>query len=89
MHSKVVNDVTDDLLCSKNIAETLETIVKKPFVDKDLRPLSQYNFDYLEKWSSKLEAMKEELQQIWKSHQEYLNEARKLCTFEHEYSKVL
>jgi len=88
LHSKVVNDVTDDLLCSKNIAETLETIVKKPFVDKDLRPLSQYNFDYLEKWSSKLEAMKEELQQIWKSHQEYLNEARKLCTFEHEYAKV-
>ena len=88
MHSKVVSDVDDDLVCSKDIAETLEPIVKKPFVEKDAKPLSQFNFDCLEKWISALQGMREDLQNLWKSHEKYLEDARVLCQFEYDYSKV-
>ena len=83
-----MNDVDDDLICSKNIAETLETIVKSPFATKDLKPLSQLNFDYLRKWISNLEDMREELQTLWKSHEKYLTDATALCQFERDFSEV-
>ena len=88
LHSKVVSDVDDDLKCSKEIAQTLEAIVKKPFSTKEVKPLSHFNFDYLEKWISNLDSMREELQALWKIHDKYLEDCSVLCQFELDYSEV-
>ena len=88
LHAKVVDDVDDDLTCSKGVAETLETIVKKPFSNKEIKPLSQINFDYLQKWMTCLDEMKDQLQLIWKAHEKYLEDSIELCKFEEEYGMV-
>ena len=83
-----MDDVDDDLTCSKGVAETLETIVKKPFSNKEIKPLSQINFDYLQKWMACLDDMREELQSLWKAHEKYLEDSIELCKFEEEYGVV-
>lgn len=88
LHSKVVDDVDDDLKCSKDIAETLEMIVKKPFTTKEAKPLSQFNFDYLEKWITNLEGMRNELDSLWVSHKKYLDDCSELCQFELDFAQV-
>ena len=88
LHTKVVDDVDDDLTCSKGVAETLETIVKKPFSNKEIKPLSQINFDYLQKWMNCLDDMRVELQSLWKTHEKYLEDSIELCKFEEEYGMV-
>ena len=84
----MISDVDDDLQCSKDIAETLETIVKKPYSMKEVKPLSKYNTEYLKKWTESLENMRTELDELWNSHDRYLDESLQLCEFEEEYGKV-
>eukprot|EP00795_Rhopilema_esculentum_P016729 gene16729-8182_t len=88
LHQKVVDDIDDDFKCSKEIAETLESIVKKPFSIKEAGPLTKFNYDYLEKWVSSLDAMREELQSLWGKHEKYLNDSLVLCRFEKEFCDV-
>ena len=88
LHQKVVADIDDDFKCSKEIAETLESIVKKPFSIKETGPLTKFNYDYLEKWVSSLDTMREELQILWGKHEKYLNDSLVLCRFEKEYCEV-
>eukprot|EP00794_Sanderia_malayensis_P011221 gene11221-12400_t len=88
LHRKVVEDIIDDITCSKEIAGTLEGFVKTPFTAIEITPLTQYNYDYLMKWTKCLGDMKLELESAWESHSKYLADSVVVCEFERDYGVV-
>lgn len=87
---QLVEDITNDIECATEIAETLSPIVNKPLSHslREQSPLERYNSAQFTVSSERLGLYNGRLEKIWQEQKIYLTQAKELCQFEEKFSEV-
>ena len=87
---QLVNDIQEDIKCTKEIAETLAPIVNKPLSQTRKTPtaLERYNSAQLKAYTERLEGYYNEIENLWDGQVKFHEQSKELCSFEEQFGKV-